>query len=366
MRREAQRRWAGRGRCAPAAGCVAVAGCVLVAGWLAAGCAGESSRVRAPAAGEGGSGGATPGAADEAERYVELEGEVHAAVPAASLYVFTVRDPHDFFTSTQYVLYAVDPDVAQHLEKLRRHDRVALAGHQQPNPTGQAHIRVARLERLKRWDPGEAYPTYEHQTRLPHDLPEAGVLIGKVHAVAGEGRIVVLEYRDAVLPLVSDRLDLTRDLSRNDKVRVHFSLRRAPSRPTHLAFGRHEPPLEVLEAIADAHQTVKSVFAPLVKFPSSPQITIDVYGALVEDDDGVSRIFTLVNFEDPAAFDAIRLKLAAGWRQGASSITRGRNYLVNRRLRVRATGRVNQVSRNQANPQLLLAGPSSLHLVAVP
>ena len=49
-----------------------------------------------------------------------------------------------------------------------------------------------------------------------------------------------------------------------------------------------------------------------MRFPKSPQISVDVYAVQVIDADGVSREYTLLN-ENPAIFQTIRTKLGMAW-----------------------------------------------------
>jgi hypothetical protein len=80
----------------------------------------------------------------------------------------------------------------------------------------------------------------------------------------------------------------------------------------------------------------------------------------VQDADGIERTYTLVNFEDADAFQAIRDKLAAAWEQRAADAVDGRNKQLNPKVRLRASGTLNVLMPNQANPQILLSGPDAL------
>lgn len=76
----------------------------------------------------------------------------------------------------------------------------------------------------------------------------------------------------------------------------------------------------------------------------------------------MNRTFTLVNFEDNAEFQKIRDRLAKIWDSHTQTIATGRNILINPAVRVEATGVVNVVSAEQANPQILLKTAQDLKI----
>ena len=80
-----------------------------------------------------------------------LTGWIHGAVDGQSLYVFTYRDPEDFFTSIELPLIARSEALQKTLRSLHRHDRVRVKGRFLPNSAPLRHLLVSDLEVLERW-----------------------------------------------------------------------------------------------------------------------------------------------------------------------------------------------------------------------
>ncbi|MBX9765856.1 MAG: hypothetical protein K2X47_01175, partial [Bdellovibrionales bacterium] len=169
---------------------------------------------------------------------------------------------------------------------------------------------------------------------------------------------VVVEYGDAIIPLpvAASMTQFTRDLSRGDKVRVHFKVRSYPSAPSHLVLDTtHATPIEVLESVQTQHGKVMEITGALVLFPKSPQVMFDVFAIQADLGDGVVRDYTLVNFEDIQLFKDIRAKADLAWKAAPQDgVFNGRNKLVNSKIIGKAKGVINYVDPNQANPQVLL------------
>jgi hypothetical protein len=301
----------------------------------------------------------------------QLSGRVHAAVHDRGLYVFTYyRNPKNVFVSANFPLKPGNDEVAQRLTTVGRHDAITIKGGFIENLAPIRHIRLDDFQVTKAYAADEVAPKRGLTTRIPEDLPNPGQarreLIGKVHAVADDGRILVIEYGDAVVPVFVPQPKLTAGLYRNDKVRVGFVIPKKPPRPQHLWLDTANPkPLEVLEALVDRHGKPFVGDGALVRYPKSPQLTSDVYALQMVDADNVSRDYTLLNF-DPTIFKAIREKLSAAWNSRPGQGVDGRNKLVNPSIRVRAKGTFNLVARNQANAQILLASPDDLTITLLP
>ncbi|MGZ3706939.1 MAG: hypothetical protein ACXVA8_13000, partial [Bdellovibrionota bacterium] len=99
----------------------------------------------------------------------------------------------------------------------------------------------------------------------------------------------------------------------------------------------------------------------LVLFPKSPEIIFNVFALLQHLDNGLTRQYTLVNFDDPALFKKIREKLQAEWDKFPAYVN-GRNKLVSTKVRVRAKGTFNEIDPGQANPQILLKSVDDVEL----
>lgn len=283
--------------------------------------------------------------------------EVHGANPALDLFAVTYRSPRSFFDFLHMSLVARDPQVIATLRGLGRHDRVRIVGSFLPNPSPQKHILAASIELVEKYTPTTAMPGYEYEGRMPDDLAgrESGRFL--VHITQPDDGILVVEHKDAVIPIFVQNKALLRGLARNDVVQLRFAVRGRPDRPTHLRLDEaHREPLRVINRITDKHGKRADMRGALVLFPKSPQIVSNVFALLEELPDGLTRQYTLVNLESEPRFAAIRAKLQAAWDRHAApgDYVNGRNKLVSLKVRVRARGRFNQTDTGQANPQILL------------
>jgi hypothetical protein len=295
-----------------------------------------------------------------------VEGEMHGVYPELQQYVFTYRAPGNFFEFVEVSLVPPNPAMAASLAELRRHDRVRIQGQILQNPSPQMHVELSSMELVKAWEPVPDMPDYDYEAKLPWDLDGRTEALFLVHAVHADGTVLVVEYRDVVLPVFVSRPELARDLARNDVVRLHYVIRNEPDRPMHLELADVEQPIEVVDSIVALHGQPASVEGPLVLFPKSPQVKFNVFAVLQELPGQTRRQYTLANFESEETFKAIREKLQAAWdSSGPDGFVSGRNKLINTRIRVRATGTFNEIDPNQANAQILLAGPDSLEIVGL-
>lgn len=283
-----------------------------------------------------------------------LIGRIHGVASAGNMVVLSVRSPDNFFASRELSLIAGNRSTRQVFQEIHRHDLLCIQGKKLANSSPQPHILVQTARVIEQWDGLADFPEYEYNVEFPEALENQGELVGKIHAIAAEGKILVVEYEDGILPIFVKSPELTQDLYRGDIIQVNYKIQRHPDRPTHLQLDEAiDKPLIVLDAIAQWHQQPKTLSGHLVQFPQSPQIKFDVYAIDVETD-GIHRTFTLVNFENPDTFQAIRDKLAGIWEAHQATITRDRNALINPEVTITATGLINVVSPKQANPQILL------------
>lgn len=293
-----------------------------------------------------------------------VEGEIHGAYPALDQYVFTYRAEDDFFDFVEVSLIPANPEVAERLARLRRHDRVRIEGVRAENRSEQMHVEVSALEVVTKYEASPAVPPYAHEAAVPADLEGKDSELFLVHAVNAGGAVLVVERGDVVVPVFVRRPEFTRDLARNDVVRLRYEIRRRPNSPVHLELADVEHPVEVVDSITALHGQPADVEGALVMFPRSPQVRFDVFAVLQELPGGTQRQYTLVNFEDQERFAAIREKLAAVWSAaGRDSAVSGRNKLVSTKVRVRAKGTFNQIDANQANAQIVLAGPEAIEIL---
>lgn len=294
-----------------------------------------------------------------------VEGEIHGAYPQLQQYVFTYRNADDFFDFVEVSLIAATPEVAERLATLRRHDRVRIEGALADNRSAQMHVEVRSLEVVTKYNASPEVPPYQYEAAVPVDLEGKDSELFLVHAVNAGGAVLVVERGDVVVPVYVRRPEFTRELARNDVVRLRYELRRRPDRPVHLELADVERPVEVVDSVTALHGQPAAVEGALVMFPRSPQVRFDVFAVLQELPGGTQRQYTLVNFDDSARFAAIREKLAAAWTAaGPDAAVSGRNKLINTKVRVRAKGTFNQIDPNQANAQIVLDGPEAIEIVA--
>ena len=283
-----------------------------------------------------------------------VEGSLHAAVPEQSLYVFSYMGENGFFEQVRLSLVPRSKEALELLKTLNRHDRVRVFGSLEFN-NNQPHIRMTDIQLIKSW--GSPFPPYKHEVTLPKDLEQMESFIGKVHAIHAGGTVVVLEYKDTVLPLVvaETQLDATKDLFRGDKVKVHFNIAEHPRRPTHLELNsKVQPPIEVLDKVRSEHGQIHQFEGVLVMFPQSPQIKFNIFALQRDMGDGVVRDYTLIpKTFDSVQFEAMRNMLQAVWDKNSETAVNNRNKWIKKSIRIKAKGSINVIDPNQANPQIL-------------
>lgn len=291
-------------------------------------------------------------------------GEIHGAYPELDLYVFTYRNPKDFFDFIEISLISPNAEISSLLAGLQRHDRVRIKGQTLDNPSPQLHVELSSLEVVKKYQSTPAMPAYTYSGDIPAELRGQDSALFLVHNVGADGRILVVEYKDVVLPIPVRRPELTKDLARNDVVRLSYEIRGEPEKPVHLRLKEDAPqPVEVVDSVMALHQKPAVVEGALVLFPKSPQVAFNVFAVLQELPGGLRRQYTLANFESEKTFEEIRNKLQAAWDAGGDAVVSGRNKLISTKVRVRATGKFNETSPNQANVQIVLDGADSVEVI---
>jgi hypothetical protein len=294
-----------------------------------------------------------------------VEGEIHGAYPELQLYVFTYRNPKNFFEFVEVSLIAPTPQLGSTLRGLQRHDRVRIKGELMDNRSPQLHVELQSVEVVKKFEAKPPIPPYEYEANIPQDLRDKESALFLVHAVNAGGQILVVEYKDTVLPIYVRRPELTRTLARNDLVRLAYEVRTEPAKPVHLRLREDAAqPVEVVESVMAMHGKPASVEGALVLFPQSPQVRFNVFAVLQKLPGDMQRQYTLANFENQETFDRIREKLQRAWdAAGPDSAVSGRNKLISTKVRVRATGKFNETDPNQANVQIVLDGADSVEIL---
>lgn len=295
-----------------------------------------------------------------------LIGRIHGAANPSQMYVLSVREPNNFFAHQEFSLISSDRKTQETFSQLNRHDLLCIQGNILPNPSPQQHIAVTSATVLQPWQQPAGYEPYERSQEIPEQLKQQDNFVGKVHAIGEAGKILVVEYQDGVIPLYVRDTQYTKDLYRGDIVRLYYQIQTRPQEPTHLLLDTAvDQPVEVLDAIASWHEQTKTLQGNLVKFPRSPQLKFDVY-AMAVTTQGIQRYFTLINFQDMNKFQNIRTKLADLWDANQATSVAGRNMLINPEVQIEATGIINLVSTEQANPQILLESADSVNIANEP
>jgi hypothetical protein len=256
-----------------------------------------------------------------------------------------------------------DPVILAKLAAFSRHDKVLVKGSFLKNPSPQKHIAVRAIELVEKYQEPYEREAYRYAAKIPEDLLKATRATFLVHAVAGDGAILVLEYKDQVVPLFVKKPALTHSLYRGDLVDLAYKLQAEPDAPSHLNLNDADPePVKVLESVVAMHGKPADMDGELVLFPKSPEIKFNVFALLQHLDGSLTRQYTLVNFDSADAFQKIRLKLQAEWDKFGKDYTNGRNKLVSTKVRVHAKGVFNEVDPSQANPQILLKSADDIEL----
>jgi len=293
-----------------------------------------------------------------------LTGLMHGVDPDRGLYVFNYNVPGDFFKRFEFSVLPTSEAQLALLKTLRRGDRVFLKGYLGAQPTPQPHVYVQEFKLLEKYDPGVDAPAGRHSrdTQLPEDLKNKTDFVGQVHAVIAGGAVVVVEYKETIIPLVVTETEFTQDLFRGDLIRVYFVIQTSPGRPAHVVLKSSQAlgkaPIEVLERLVDRNSTTKTLIGRLVLFPKSPTISRDVWAIEEDLGYGLARYSTLVNFtavdDKLPELNRIDAKLRAFWNSKPEGVFEGRNKFIHTEIRIRATGVVTVFMPNQANAQLNL------------
>jgi hypothetical protein len=294
-----------------------------------------------------------------------ITGWIHGSVADRNLYVFTYRTPGSFFDFVELSLTAEDDsDLQTKIGTFSRHDKVLVKGSFLKNPSPQKHIRVKSIELVEKYQAPIAHDAYHYETKIPEDLLKTSRATFLVHAIAGDGAVLVLEFRDQIVPMFVKKPELTKGLFRGDLLELSYVLQKNPESPAHLNLDDTAAnPLVVRHAIRSLHGKPATLEGELVLFPRSPEIMFNVFALLEHLEAGLTRQYTLVNFDDPATFQKIRAKLQAEWDKFPNAFVNGRNKLVSTRIRVRAKGILNDNDPGQANPQILLKSTDDVVLL---
>lgn len=283
--------------------------------------------------------------------------EVHGAVPMSSMFVVTFRNPTNFFSSIHLSLIGGNAQMRSMIKTLKRHDLILVKGLYENIESPQKHIRANNITIISR--SGGSTPSEEYSYEaLPADVLARTELIGKVHAIYGDGRILVVEYKDLVVPVFVQEpwLAQTRTLFRGDKVQLKYVIQEEPVRPVHLnldpAAGTEA--LKVLRSVVQGHGEPVTYSGKLIRFPQSPQIIFPIFAVNVDIGDGVMLDHTILSFTDMELFEKARQMFQAAWDKYPLMVRNYRNKEINEALTVTVSGTYNMIDPGQANPQVVL------------
>lgn len=298
--------------------------------------------------------------------------EVHGSDPQNGLVVIGYR-PDNFFESIIISMVAdyLSPNyksVQAQLLTLKRHDIIRVKGETSTAVVSyQNHFMVNEITVLEKFtSPYDTGETYQHGTDLAQVLKGKNSLIVKVHASLLGGKVFVVEYGDANIPVVVANEALTKDLYRGDKIEIQFDVKTSPHIPMHLALHSDAKAVRMISRIADEHNKPISRCGELVLFPKSPQVKFNVFALKYDIGDGLFRLYTLINFEDMVLFQAIRDKAQAVWDGNMKTSVLGRNYYINAKIKICASGTGNMIVPTQANPQILIDKIDDIKLEVLP
>ena len=291
-----------------------------------------------------------------------LVGEIHGSITDSKIFVLTYRNPNDFFDNIQLPLTSDLPDVLATLNQVKRHQFYIVKGEFITNKAPIKHINISSLKLSKDYTSELDHLPYQYKGDV-NELKNKSEFIGRVHAMGEQGKMLVMEYKDRIIPVfVTEPTSqaLVNSLYRGDLVKIKFRVRSEPEAPTHLSLESSQKlppnvkPIELLESLVKSHGSPIEKVGNLIKFSKSPQINTNIYALLVEDPEGTTIQYTLTNFDSPDLFNKIREKLEKVWDENSAGAENDRNKLVNRKLVVHAKGTSNMVDAGQANPQILI------------
>ena len=282
--------------------------------------------------------------------------EVHGAVPMSSMFVVTFRHPTNFFLSVHLSLIGGNVEMRNFIKTLKRHDVILVKGKFEQVESPQKHVRAQTISLVSRSQDSTHSSEYQYQA-LPAEILQMSELTGRVHSVFGEGRILVVEYKDLVVPVyVQDPwLAQTRALYRGDKIHMKYVIQEEPVRPVHLNFDPNAPQaLTVLRSVVQGHGEPVTMTGKLLRFPQSPQIIFPIFAINVDIGDGVMLDHTILSFTDMELFTKIREMFQAAWDKYPLMVRNYRNKEINDALTVTVSGTYNMIDPGQANPQVVM------------
>jgi hypothetical protein len=290
-----------------------------------------------------------------------IQGWIHGSLPEQGLFVFTWRNPENFFENIQLPIQSEDEQWLESLSQLNRHDRVMIKGELMAPGAPLPHIKITHLEVTQPYQgPAQEMGHTKELGPLPPEILQGNEIVAQVHISVDGGRVIVIEKEGRMIPVFNRRPDLARQLYRNDKIFLKYIVRQAPNHPVHLEVDiTRSNPIEVVSQIACRHGQSIELSGELVMFPQSPQINRNIFALRTRDPEGIIQNYTFITANlhtEQGIQDFIEINnyLQNEWdRQSDFAVYDGNKY-INPRLRVRAKGLKNLTSPFQANPQIIV------------
>ncbi len=289
--------------------------------------------------------------------------EVHGIVPVSSMFVVTFRNPKNFFQSVHLSLLGADQATRNMIRTLRRHDVVLVKGWINDEiPAPQRHLEANSIMLIERSPDSTASQDYNYEA-LPDVVLNMTELTGKVHSVYAEGQVLVIEYKDMVIPVfVKEQwLEQTKSLFRGDIVAIKYVVQSGPRRPVHLNLDpKKTDSFKVLRSVVTGHGSPVKLSGKLLMFPKSPMVKFPVFAIDVDMGNGVLLPHTVLSFTDPELFKAARELFQSAWDRNPSTVRNYRNKFVNDAISVTVSGTYNMIDPGQANPQIIIDSLSNI------
>jgi hypothetical protein len=292
--------------------------------------------------------------------------EVHGIVPVSSMFVVTYRNPKNFFQSVHLSLLGSSAETREMIKSLRRHDVVLVKGYINDEiPAPQRHLVSSSITLIERSPESTPSQEYDYEA-LPDVVLNMTELTGKVHAVYAEGQVLVIEYKDMVIPVFvkAPWIKQTKSLFRGDIVAIKYVVQRGPRRPVHLNLDpARSDSFRVLRSVVKGHGEPVKLSGKLLMFPKSPMVKFPVFAIDVDMGNGVLLPHTVLSFTDPELFKLARELFQAAWDKHPTTVRNYRNKFVNDAITVTVSGTYNMIDPGQANPQIVISSLSEIEIV---
>ncbi|MCA9841620.1 MAG: hypothetical protein KC475_05825 [Cyanobacteria bacterium HKST-UBA03] len=299
-----------------------------------------------------------------------VKGYIHAANQTTDTFVFTYVDAKDPAKIRNVSLIPKSIAVWKQFKDLTRFDEIAVTGQLLSRPVPQAHILVDKLEVIQRWpSTGLNESSYTNPPNWNELLLQNNSLVGKVHAVAGSGSVLMFDYQQTVVPVIVYEPELTKNLWRGDKVELTLSLVPSPDKPAHLMLENdgENNPVKLIKSVRDLEKQPLSVEGPLVRFPQNPIYKDGAWAIEYTDEDQVTWNFILQGKDGDEQQQAIDQFCQRLWEDLAAPLEEGhkegfmlgRQKYVHPSTKIKATGLARQTNPSQPNP-ILMIDPDTL------